>query len=611
MVPLLLVGAILARQSYEVQRAQALELQEAVVRYASRRAADFVYELEDELHRMIRLQRLASRDRDGQRAILSRLQAYRDAFVELALLDTRGLEQMRVSQTEVVTEADFRDRSQAPEFLVPMANGESYYGPVWFDDVTGEPLMTLGMPIVDVRDGDLDGVVIADLRLKEIWDLIGGIRVGETGSAYLVDSLGKVVAHPDPSVVLRGTRFDVPDHDGIQTGLDGTRVILVSREIPLGEQALTLVTERPASEAFALTLRTLIITGVLVSAALAAAGFLGFMIVRQIVRPTMGLAATARALASGDLAKRAAVDRDDELGVLAEAFNSMADQLQKTIGSLERRVAERTRELRRTNEELKAEVAERRRAEAELARSNADLEQFAYVASHDLQEPLRMVTSYVQLLAQDYEGQLDPDADRFISYAVDGANRMKALIDDLLEYSRVGSRAKPFEPTSCDDVMEQVISDLDEAIKESRGEVTWKSLPTVMADGTQLAQLLRNLVGNGIKFRGEAPPHVHVSAALASSGAGLAEAPDSVREEWLFSVRDNGIGIAPKYHERIFRMFERLHHRSEYPGTGIGLAVCDKIVERHGGRIWVESQPGHGSTFYFTIPSIAEDRGGS
>jgi signal transduction histidine kinase len=253
-----------------------------------------------------------------------------------------------------------------------------------------------------------------------------------------------------------------------------------------------------------------------------------------------------------------------------------------------------------------AEEALRQQAK-ELTRSNKDLEQFAYVASHDLQEPLRMVTSYVQILAQDYEGRLDADANRFIGYAVDGANRMKVLIDDLLEFSRVGSQGKPFEPTHCGEVMEQVVSDLEGAIRESGGKVTWEGLPTVMADATQLAQLLRNLAGNGIKFRGEAPPHVHVSAEPVSDAATPSEARNDTRQEWLFSVSDNGIGIAPRHYDRIFQMFQRLHHRSEYPGTGIGLAICQKIVERHGGRIWVESELGEGSTFYFTIPLCEED----
>jgi PAS domain S-box-containing protein len=251
------------------------------------------------------------------------------------------------------------------------------------------------------------------------------------------------------------------------------------------------------------------------------------------------------------------------------------------------------------------DITERKRAEeelrrtmVELARSNKELEQFAYVASHDLQEPLRMVTSYVQLLARRYQGKLDADADDFISYAVDGATRMQALINDLLAYSRVGTRGKPFEPTDCEAVLEQALANLQVAIEESGAVVTYDPLPTVMADGTQLVQLFQNLIGNAVKFRGEQPPRIHISAHRQSA------IENRKSDEWTFSVRDNGIGIDPEYHDRIFMIFQRLHSREEYEGTGIGLAVCRKIVERHDGRIWVESQPGKGSTFYFTIPTI-------
>ena len=233
--------------------------------------------------------------------------------------------------------------------------------------------------------------------------------------------------------------------------------------------------------------------------------------------------------------------------------------------------------------------AELERTAAELARSNRELEQFAYVASHDLQEPLRMVSSFVQLLAQRYEGQLDAEADEFIHFAVDGAHRMQALINDLLTYSRVERRGKELKPVAAEAVLERALLDLHAAIEESGAEVTHDPLPEVVADEIQLGQLLRNLVSNAIKFHGEAPPRVHVG----------------VRErdgEWLFSVRDNGIGIDPQFADRIFMIFQRLHTREEYPGTGIGLAVCKKIVERHGGSIWVEGQPGAGSTFYFTLP---------
>ena len=241
-----------------------------------------------------------------------------------------------------------------------------------------------------------------------------------------------------------------------------------------------------------------------------------------------------------------------------------------------------------------AEEALKQNTEA-LARSNQELEQFAYVASHDLQEPLRMVTSYVQLLARRYQNRLDSDAEEFINFAVDGATRMHTLINGLLAYSRVGTRGKPFEPTNCETILQQSLDNLKMTMEESGTVVTHDSLPTVMADDLQLGQLFQNLIGNAIKFHGEEPPRVHVSVK-----------PDG--KQWVFSVRDNGIGIAPEFAERIFIIFQRLHGKEKYPGTGIGLAVCKKIVECHGGRIWVGSELGKGATFYFTLPREGEQQ---
>ena len=236
----------------------------------------------------------------------------------------------------------------------------------------------------------------------------------------------------------------------------------------------------------------------------------------------------------------------------------------------------------------RAENALARRAR-ELARSNAELEQFAYVASHDLQEPLRMVASYTQLLSNRYKDRLDDDARDFIAYAVDGATRMQTLITDLLNYSRVGTRGKPFQPVNCEGILERVLGSLKLAISESGTTVSHDPLPSVMGDDMQLGQLFQNLLANAIKFHGEGPPQIHISAERSGNA-------------WTFSIRDNGIGIAPEHAERIFLIFQRLHSRNDYPGTGIGLAVCKKIVERHGGRIWVNSQPETGATFLFTIP---------
>ena len=301
--------------------------------------------------------------------------------------------------------------------------------------------------------------------------------------------------------------------------------------------------------------------------------------------------------------------QESELGILDAIGGQAGIAIQKArlyeeTKRAQTALAEKAEELARSNTDLQHFAEQIRFAKekmekvnsiltvqaAELARSNSELEQFAYIASHDLQEPLRMVASYVQLLARRYKGKLDGEADEFIDFAVDGAKRMQTLINALLAYSRIGTKGKEFQPIDCEAVLETALKNLQMAIKDSQAKVTHDSLPTVTADPTQVGQLFQNLIGNAIKFRGDKPPSIHVSA-------------ERNGKEWFFSFRDDGIGIDPQYSERIFVIFQRLHSKEEYPGTGIGLALCKKIVERHGGRIWVESEPGKGSIFHFTMPA--------
>jgi signal transduction histidine kinase len=283
------------------------------------------------------------------------------------------------------------------------------------------------------------------------------------------------------------------------------------------------------------------------------------------------------------------------IGEAVHRFQTEAE-LARHRDHLEVLVKQRTAELETTNARLQVEIAERRHAQEtlqqmaeELKRSNRDLEQFAYVASHDLQEPLRAVGGYVKLLERRFPKDVDPKALEFIAGAADGAVRMERLITDLLAFSRVGTRKGSFGPADLNRLLADALQNLQASIKEAGAKVTYDPMPTLPADATQIMQLFQNLVGNAIKFRGAGPCEVHI---------GARQQPD----RWVFSVRDNGIGIDPQYFERIFQIFQRLHTRKHYSGTGIGLAICKKIVERHGGVIWVESQPAQGATFFFSLP---------
>jgi signal transduction histidine kinase len=325
--------------------------------------------------------------------------------------------------------------------------------------------------------------------------------------------------------------------------------------------------------------------------------FLSLKLQRVIADPIEKLTRVAKAVSQEkDYSMRVQASSKDELGTLTECWNEMLvqiqkrdEELEKARSELEARVEERTKELKAEIQERKVVEIQLRNKATELSRSNDDLRQFAYVASHDLQEPLRMVSNYTKLIEKKLKGKVSDETDEFMGYITNNVLRMYQLIQDLLAYSQVAMLQNPKELTSCDAILDRVLKHLEFSIKESRVSIIRSPLPTLKVDRVRLLQVFQNLIGNAIKFRNKTDAIIEIAA---KKNAG----------EWIFSIRDNGIGIDPVYAERIFVIFQRLHSIADYPGTGIGLAICKKIIEQHGGRIWCESKLGEGSTFFFSIP---------
>jgi signal transduction histidine kinase len=407
----------------------------------------------------------------------------------------------------------------------------------------------------------------------------------------VVRSDGEILFHNDST--YSGSKIEDPE---ILNELENSLQVTVQAEkdntiyyysiVPIGNESkkfnLSAIVTFPASliDVKVNALRNYTIGFAVLSLALAVILLFG-SITFLVIFPLSHLIAAIKKIRGGtDLNTRVTVTSKDELGILANSFNQMTQDLQKTTTSVDN---------------LNREITERKKVEAklkelmqDLSRSNQELEQFAYVASHDLQEPLRMVSSYLQLLEARNQDKLDFDSREFIGFAVDGANRMSKLIQDLLTYSRVGTKGKKLMPTESLNVYNKAIKNLEVSISEHKATIIHDTLPRVMADEGQLIQLFQNLIGNSLKFCRDELPKIQI----------LTKAKEN---KWIFGIKDNGIGIAPEYQERVFQIFQRLHTRSEYEGTGIGLAVCKKIVERHGGDIWIESEEGKGTTFWFSL----------
>jgi signal transduction histidine kinase len=508
------------------------------------------------------------------REVAARVLAHSDVFEYLMLLTPEGTVTMQEPHA-LEERLSHRDLSFSAWFEEVRGTNRTVVSDLHISPATQRPTIVVATP-VHAADGRTIGIWAGALKLGELSEIgsVASDRSGSSGWGYVTDRRGLIIAHQSKRNFVEN-QTDFSSQQSVSAALSGQQgsgeyFNAVENESkltsyrPLPDLGWAVVYGIPTGTALA-PLDAL--TWGILSASVGLAALIGagvFVSTRRAVAPLARLTAAAQTVGTGDFSRRIEVPSGDEVGQLADEFNRMTAA-----------IAEK-------------DVLLRARA-AELARSNAELEQFAYVASHDLQEPLRMVVGYVQLLEKRLADKLDPDTREFMGFAVDGALRMQNLIQDILAYSRVSTKGQPLAPVDSAAALKEALDSLASRIAETGSEVKAQTLPMVMADRTQLVQLFQNLISNAIKFCKDHAPRVRVEAA---HGPG----------RWRFAVTDNGIGIAPEYRGQLFVIFKRLHTRREYPGTGIGLAICKRIVERHGGEIGIESAPDGGSVFWFTLP---------
>ncbi len=479
---------------------------------------------------------------------------------------------------------------------------------VYFSDpfinkvVQNKPEMLAIAPVSDLN-GVPVGTIIFEIDMAPMFRLIQDtVGLGATGEILIGKKSGDHIVYLNPlrhdktPVMTRRVRIGgsqgipiqhaVSGNTGIGESVDyrGKKVVAAWTNIPFLDWGLVAKIDAQEEYAIVTNLQRMIVMILAVIFLLVVV--ITYSVAKSISVPIQNLTKGAETVGSGNLDYKVGTNLKDEIGRLSRSFDKMTHDLKETVAS---------------RDDLNREVAVRKQAEAalrltaeDLTRSNKDLEQFAYVASHDLQEPLRAVAGFVGLLKKQYFDKLDDQAREYIDFSVEGAERMQSLIEGLLAFSRVGTRGGEFAAMDVKNAVESALKSLRVLIEENNAVVTCDAMPKIFADLSQITQLFQNLIANAIKFHGPARPEVFVGAQRKDRA-------------WEIYVRDNGIGIEPQYFQKIFLIFQRLHTRSRYQGTGIGLAVCRKIVERHGGEIWVESAPGSGSTFHFTIPDKGEN----
>jgi signal transduction histidine kinase len=570
-IPLLLVGGIIGWQSYNTLKDITVKLQAEMGQAVINKVTAFFEEIVGELTLTGKLKMLLKEYPNLQYDTI-KLLMFKDIYDKLIVLDQNGRTKVYLSRLGL-SSIDKGDHSGDDEFVEAMKSGEVYYSPVRFEEISGEPLMSIGIPLVDLRSGIKDGVLLAEVRLKKIWNLISEVKVNPGQSVYIVDASGKLVAHRNPSLVLKGVKLNVPEQDGISSGLTGERSVVVVQRAGLGKQEFNVVAEQTASDAFALAISLVRVISLLILIALLAAGALGFMIVKQIIQPIHNMSVTAMAVSSGDLSQRVVIKRGDELGVLGSAFNSMTTQLKTLIDNLEQKITERTAQLKDTQAELL-----RQERMAALGKVTATI-------AHEIRNPLATVNTSIFSIGAGLEKNETERVKRALGLAERNVRRCDNIITELLDYTRK-LEIRPSK-VNIDGWVTRVLD--EQTFPE--GIVCRRNLFSgleVRIDGEHMRRALINIVTNAVHaLSEEGSPGKELTVETARSGNNL-----EIR------VIDKGTGIPENLQQKIF---EPLFSTKGF-GVGLGLSITKDIMEKHHGGIDVKSKAGEGTTVTLWVP---------
>lgn len=572
-VPLLLVGIIIGLLSYSTEQRQAFIIQTKIAQGIAIEVKSFFKELENQLRLISKAQVLKGLDRNARRNIL-KLLLFNNLFEEIILIDQKGREQIHLSRLRMSsTVADSHAAKQA--FIQPLTQKKTYFSPVRFSAANGEPFMTIAVPLKDIRSNSVTGVLNADVRLKKVWNLIAELSLSKGQTVYILDKQNRVVAHSNPSVVLRGTSFEVPEEGGIKTGLNGKDCVLAAALARFGDKTFTVVAEQTISEALFLAINTVRITAVLVMAVLIIACILGYLAVRQIVQPIKTMAATAAAISDGDLSRQVIIRREDELGVLASAFNAMTKRLRSLVDNLEQRVTERTSQLEA--------------AQAKLLRKErlATLGKLTATVSHEIRNPLAAIrtSAFVVGLKTQNQGLTVENALERIERNV---VRCDTVIAELLDYTSMPDLS--LQPVSFDHWLDQLLTGLTvpEGITmacELTADVS------VLLDPERFRRVIINLFNNACQAMQEwKPSHDHSLILKIRS--------EVIEEQLKLSISDTGPGIAP---DLMLRIFDPLYSTKGF-GTGLGLPIAKEIVTQHKGNLEIFSDKNSGTQAILWLP---------